>query len=190
MSASRSRWVRLEWDYAYSQRKKIIPYVLDGTPLPDVLANLVYVDSEDRNVGHANLLSAVLGEGFKPPDPTELFPGLWRAYLAIEGLGDATYDVELRKNGQLVGNGSMGQSGTFGDLARQLGFGHLLNMKIPLHGRWSYEDVTQILTLDITAVGFGTSKQEVIQITTTGRERQALRGQDLAGRPWIVQRLS
>lgn len=188
-TASRSRWVREEWEYAYDQKRKIVPYVLDGTPLPDVLDNLVYVESDDRSVGHANLLSAVFGRAFKPADSTELFPGLWRARLAMSGLGDATYDVELRKNGQLVGSGSMGQSGTFGDLARRTGFGHLLDMKIPLRGNWSYEDVTRVLTLDITADGFGTSNHEVIKITTTGRERQALHGQDLAGRPWTVQRV-
>lgn len=189
-SASRSTWVAEEWNYAYDQKKKILPYVLDSTSLPDVLDNLVYIDSDDRGVGHANLLTAVFGKTFKPADSTELFPGLWRARLAIEGLGDATYDVELRKNGQLLGNGSMGHSGVFGELARQSGFGQLLDMKIPLRGRWSYEDGTRTLTLDITAEGLGTSKQEVIKITTTGRERHALHGQDLAGRPWVVQRLS
>jgi hypothetical protein len=189
-TASRSRWIGEEWNYAYAEKKKILPYVLDGTPLPDLLDNLVYIDANDRDVGHANLLSAVFGRTFKPTDSTEMFPGLWRAQLAIGGLGDATYDVELRKNGQLLGSGSMGQSGIFGEIARQNGLGHLLNMKIPLRGRWSYEDRARVLTLDITADGFGTSNQEVITITTTGRERQALHGQDLAGRPWVVQRLS
>ncbi len=150
-SASRSKWVREEWNYAYDEKKKILPYRLDSTPLPDVLDNLVYIDSGDQGVGHANLLSAVFGRTFTPADPTELFPGLWRARLAIGGLGDTTYDVELRKNGQLVGSGSMGQSGIVGELARQTGHGHLLDMKIPLRGRWSYEDVARILTLDITA---------------------------------------
>ena len=189
-AASRSRWVREEWDYAYNQKKKILPYVLDGTPLPDVLDNLVYIESQDRKVGHANLLSAVFGKSFKPTNPAELFPGLWRARLALQGLGEATYDMELRKNGQLTGNGSMGQSGVFGQLALQGGFGHLLNMKIPLHGQWSYEDMTRILTLDITASGFGTTNHEVISIVTTGQERQALQGRDLAGRPWLVERLT
>lgn len=189
-SASQSAWVHEEWDYAYSERKKILPYVLDDTPLPDALENLVYVMGEDRSVGHANLLAAIFGKAFKPADSTELFPGLWRACLAIQGLADATYDLELRRNGQVVGSGSMGQSGMFGELARQAGFGNLLNMKIPIRGQWSYEDVARTLTLDMTAEGFGTSNHEVIKITTTGRERDALYGQDLASRPWMVQRVS
>jgi hypothetical protein len=116
-AASQSTWVHKEWDFAWEQRKRILPYVLDDTPLPDALANLVHVDAQDRNVSPANLLTAIFGKAYKPSDPTAVFRGLWRARLAIPGLGDATYDVELRKNGQLAGSGSMGRSGIFAQLA-------------------------------------------------------------------------
>src|SRR5262245_56265947 len=66
VNAGRSVWVKGEWNYAYDQRKKIIPYRLDGFPLPEGLDNLVYIDSDDRKLGHGKLLSAVFGREFRP----------------------------------------------------------------------------------------------------------------------------
>jgi hypothetical protein len=174
-TASQSMWVQEEWDYAYNLKKGILPYVLDGTPLPNVLEKLVYVDAQDRKIGHANLLSAVFGKAFTPPDPTELFPGLWGARHSFQGLRGAPYKLVMHKNGQLVLS-----SGVIGHMTSQDG---RPNMDIPILGEWSYDDVTRILTLYIP---FG-ADTEVIRITTTGRERQDLRGQSSIGRTWIFQ---
>ena len=46
----------------------------------------------------------------------------------------------------------------------------LLNLKLQIDGTWSYEEGTQILTMDTTAYGFGQSQHETISIRTTGRE--------------------
>src|SRR5262245_10581777 len=65
-SAAASSWVHNEWELAYDRRKKIIPYLLDGTHLPPPLDNLVYVDQTDAKVANANLLKAIFGGEFKP----------------------------------------------------------------------------------------------------------------------------
>ena len=87
-SASRSPWVHKEWDLAYELRKKIVPYRLDGTPLPEVLDHIVHVDSDDRRHGHARLLVAVFGRGFQPRDSSSMFPGEWRVTIDPQSLRD------------------------------------------------------------------------------------------------------
>jgi hypothetical protein len=190
MDADRSSWVKEEWNYAYDERKRIVPYRLDGCPLPEALENLVYIDLSDRRVGDGKLLSTIFGREFRPADPTEIYPGRWRAALAIAGLGAVTYDLELRANGQIVGAAQMGQSGVLGQLARGHGLDHLLNLKGRLRGQWTYDDVAQTLTLDITAELLGQSQREVIRISTTEKDHRALQGLDEVGRPWVVQRIS
>jgi hypothetical protein len=189
VSAVSSKWVQHEWNMAYELRKKIVPYVLDGTPLPPGLDNLVYIELKDRELGDAQLLTTIFGRDFAP-DPTTLFPGHWRASLDAFGMIQATYDLQLRANGQLEGEGGASQSGLAGQIAAQIGMGGLLTMRIPVHGSWSYDQGTQVLTLELSASGFGQQTHDTVKIRTTGREKQAISGQDLGGRMWTLQRLS
>jgi hypothetical protein len=188
-NASTSAWVRREWEAALDLRKKIIPYMLDGTPLPSVLEDRLFVDADDQRRAHAGLLRAVLGARFQPAQRTSLFPGRWRAELSIGGFGSSTYEIELRANGQVEGSAQMQSAGFLGDAARQFGFEHLLSSRIPVHGRWVYEDRADLLTLTLTAEGFGTAQTETIAIRATGRERGAIQGTDLGGRTWTLTRL-
>ena len=68
--------------------------------------------------------------------------------------------------------------------------GHFLNMNAPVRGKWTYEEVTEILTIDVTSEFMGQRSHQVLQIRTTGRERGQLHGRDLMGNVWGVQRLS
>ncbi|MCK4821247.1 hypothetical protein KA005_36110, partial [bacterium] len=116
-------------------------------------------------------------------------PGRWRASMDAFGMVQATYDLELRPNGQLEGEGGASQSGVAGELAAQMGMGGLFTMRIPVNGSWSYNRGTQTLTLEIYASGFGQQTHDTVRIRTTGRENQAISGQDLGGRMWSLQRL-
>lgn len=185
-----SEWVRREYNMAYELRKKIVPYVLDSTGLPDDLPVYVYVGPEDREHGDADLLGAIFWPGFRPPQDDGLFPGKWQATMDAFGAVQATYDLELRRNGQLEGEGGALQSGIAGELARQLGMGGLLSMRLPVHGSWSYDRGAKLLTLVINASGFGQANQDTVHVRTTGRESGAIQGQDLAGRIWTLQRVS
>jgi TIR domain len=186
--AASSPWVRRELQIAQDLKKKIIPYKLDFTPLPAALRDLVFVEASDQLHAHAILLEAVLGS--LPVDPTELFPGSWRAELIIGGVGQNNYDIELRKNGQVEGSARMQNAGVVVDLARLAGVEHVLATPIPVHGSWTYESTAKLLTLTLTAQGFGFMTTETIQIVATGRERGSIQGTDLAKRNWILTRLS
>jgi hypothetical protein len=187
-SAASSEWVGKEWNTAYDQRRKIIPYVVDGTSLPPGLSNLVYIGIKDRKLGDAQLLTAVFGPDFQP-DPTTLFPGRWRAVVDALGMGTGTYDLVLRPNGQMEGEGGIDPQGFIYQLAASQGMTGLLTTRLPVQGSWLYDRGAHVLTLDMTASGFGQTNREVVTIRATGRENQALTGQDLGGRTWTVQRM-
>jgi hypothetical protein len=189
-SARQSRWVDQEWNLAYDSRKKIVPYLLDSSLLPDALGDRVYIEADDRQRGNGQLLKAIFGRIFTPPDPSQIFPGRWQASLAVAGLGAATYDMDLRPNGQIVGTAKMEHAGVFGQLAHSSGLGHLLDMQGRLRGEWTYDDVAKALTLDITAELLGQTQREVIRISTVGSGQRGLQGLDGLGRPWMVQRVS
>jgi hypothetical protein len=189
-SAASSSWVQLEWDMAYDQRKKIIPYVLDSSPLPGALENLVYVESSDQGHGNAQLLTAVLGRDFRPDDPATLFPGLWQASVDALGLVQGAYEFELRHNGQVEGTGGVASTGMAGQMAAQMGMGDLLSMRIPFHGSWTYNQGSQTLTIETsTEIVFGQKQNDTIRIHATGREKGSITGQDLAGRTWKLWRV-
>lgn len=185
--AASSEWVQREWDMAYELRKKIVPYVLDGTRLPRTLENLLFIELKDQEVGNAQLLTTVFGKEFTP-NATTLFPGRWQATMNALGMVTATYDLELRANGQLEGEGGASQSGVAGELARQMGVEQILKMRVQVHGSWSYDKRTKTLTLVIGASGFGQQTEDTVKIQTTGRESGAITGHDLAGRTWTLQR--
>lgn len=186
-NAVASAWVGKEWDLAYELRKKIVPYLLDSTSLPPALDNLVYVNLDDHEHGNSELLRAIFGREYRP-DPTTLFPGSWHASVDAFGIARGSYDLELRSNGQVEGEGGMEQGALADGLAQSMGFGNIMNMRFPIAGSWSYEQGTQLLTLNITAYGFGQQNTDVVRIRTTGKEQGAIQGQDLTGRVWTVQR--
>ena len=83
----------------------------------------------------------------------------------------------------------MQPAGILGDAARQFGFEHVLSTKIPVHGEWTYDDRADLLTVTLTAAGFGAVQTETIRIRATGRERGAIQGKDFGGRPWTLTRV-
>ena len=185
--ADQSEFVWWEWQRAQMLMKGLIPYVLDATALPDQLKGLVYIDRSDRKHGHADLLRTILGHQWKP-DSTTPFPGLWHAELSLSGLGEAEYALELRANGQIIGQGRIKQSGLMGGLAQSLGVSGVLSMEIPLSGTWSYDDRERILELDITGTLMGKTNRDVVKIRATGKEKGWLQGQSLGGLPWRLRR--
>jgi hypothetical protein len=188
-SAAASAWVQREWETAHKWGKKIIPYVLDGTPLPYLLNELVYVNASDLQHGNAKLLKAVLGRGVQV-DPRTLFPGLWEATVDAFGMAQGTYNFELRENGQVEGEGGISNSGLAGQLAGQMGMSGLMSMRIPLHGSWSYDRGSKTLTIETsTSVVFGQQQNDTIRIRATGHEKGAITGEDLAGRTWTLRRM-
>ena len=187
-SAASSAWVRAEWDMAYDLSKKIIPYVLDGTAFPSTPENLLYLDAGDREHADAGLLRSIFGNDFRPEDTTTLFPGRWQAIVDVLGIGQAIFELELRENGQLEGTGFLSNSGLIGGLADET-MRRLLERQIPVYGKWSYDQVTQALTLNTTASILGQEQHDTVRILATGREEGAISGEDLGGRFWKLQRV-
>ena len=183
-NAASSDWVMKEWNMAYDLRKKIVPYVLDGTPLPNPLDNLVYLEVGDREHADAKLLRTIIGP--VPPPPT-LFPGRWQASVDALGMGGATFELELRENGQVEGTGRLSKSGLIGGLADET-LRQLMEMDVPIHGSWSYDQVTKVLTLETSTSILGQKQDDTVKIKTTGREK-AIVGEDLGGRSWKLQRV-
>ena len=187
-SAAASDWVDKEWNTAYELRRKIVPYCLDSASLPPALENLVYPDRKDAQVAHAGLLHAVFGKDFSPPR-TEIFPGRWRLTLSAFGLGTATYELELRPNGQVTGSAKMDEGGAVGEMMRSVGTSDLLNVRSNITGTWEYEEHTEILTLDFAAHGLGQEFRETVQVRMTGREVGEIQGKDFSGRAYAIRRL-
>jgi hypothetical protein len=109
--------------------------------------------------------------------------------MAIAGMGDVTYDLQLHANGQISGQGHMGSSGIIGAIAGQHGLGSLLNTSIRCQGHWTYDDIARRLDLDLEAVGLGQHQREVIQMNMQGTEKRVT-GRDTFGRTWRFQRSS
>ena len=186
MNAAQSVWVNDEWNTAYAQRKKIVPYLLDSTRRPLLLQNLVHVDQKDQQLAHNGLLTAVFGPGVSR---VGLFPGTWQVKLTVGGLGSATYTIELRRNGQITGTGGIDGGGMLGQMMAASGMANLLDIQSSISGSWGYDDHTQILTLNMTAHGLGQSFQETIHVQTTGEERGEISGVDFSGRSYALRRM-
>jgi len=58
-AARKSEWVEEEWTNAKSLKRKIIPCLLDKTPLPGILANKAYLDFSDTEQGISQLAHAL-----------------------------------------------------------------------------------------------------------------------------------
>jgi hypothetical protein len=72
-AASQSHWVKLEWTNALALRKTIIPCLVDHqTPLPAMLANVLYVDCRDFERGFMQLRQALHLD--QPATKSEPFP--------------------------------------------------------------------------------------------------------------------
>ena len=185
--AADSAWVIREWNSAYELRRRIVPYVLDETPLPAGLENVVYIELKDRQLGDSNLLRSIFGKDFVP-DPTTLFPGHWNVTIDAYGLVQGKYDLNLRQNGQIEGDSSIDENSQVAQMMRQMGVGGLADMHVPVHGTWSYDRNTQSLNLEMSASGFGQSTTERITIQASGREKNAITGKDFQGRTWKLWR--
>jgi len=181
--AASSKWVGKEWDLAWNLHKRIVPYVLDGTPLPSALSNFVHVDGRaDRQTADAGLL------GIFGVEPGGVFPGMWQIDIDAYGLAGGVYRVELHKNGQLSGTGKMKGGGVLGPGLAELGLQNLLNIEFRVEGSWSFEPGTRILTINLVVHGLGQVQRESVQIHAPGRAR-VLGGKDMEGRTYTLKRL-
>jgi hypothetical protein len=153
--------------------------------LPAALEHIRYIERGDADRAHGDLLGAVFGKYEARPD--EMFPGKWRLRIIVQPFGSATYDLELRKNGQINGTGQLDAGGMLGAIAGP-GMGHILNMKGAVTGTWSYEAQSKALDLDLTARMMGQTKSERIQIIVKSM-RSKLAGRDLSGRDFELERM-
>lgn len=188
-TACTSVWVDREWNTAYNGRKKIVPYKLDGTRLPQQLDNLIYVDRSDRDHSNAMLLEAVFGRGRVPVREDQVFPGRWKAVCRVPGVVGGSYDLELRRNGQVTGSGRMEAAGIFGDMMAAEGIQKLLKMDLLVRGNWSYDGTAKVLTIEMIVTGLGETQRDVITIQTTGYAGGAIQGQDLGTRTWTFEKV-
>ncbi|MEW8003971.1 MAG: hypothetical protein AB2827_14450 [Candidatus Thiodiazotropha sp.] len=154
-----------------------------------MLENVVYVETSDQDHANNQLLRAVFGPGFSPPDPSTLFPGRWVANVDALGIVQGNYELELRANGQVEGNGGVSDTGIAGEIARELGMSNLLTTRITVHGSWSYSRGAKLLTIEITtSIVTGQQQKDTIRNRTTGHEKGEITGEDFAGRTWTLRR--
>lgn len=64
-TASKSRWVELEWNAAINAHKKIIPCLLDNTKLTTILAGMAYIDFRSFDQGSSDLLRTLKNFGLE-----------------------------------------------------------------------------------------------------------------------------
>jgi len=58
-SSSQSNWVKLEWTNAVALDKRIVPLLLDDTPLPSILSHKTYISSKNPDQRKSELLRAL-----------------------------------------------------------------------------------------------------------------------------------
>jgi len=177
----RSEFVAWEWQCALRLMKPILPYVLDETPLPNALKMIVHIDRSDREHGYAELLRAILGRQWKP-DTTTLFPGLWYAEVNILEILEASYELELRANGQVIGHVSLKQP-------QRWGLPGVYATQIPMTGTWTHDERERVLELRTIAHLMGQVHSDVVRIRTTGKEEGWLHAQTEAGFSWRMKRV-
>jgi len=184
-----SGWVDREWNLAYERRKKIVPYCLDETQLPEALSNMIFISNDDRDHGHVGLLQAVFGKSFLPSTSSP-FPGKWR--MEAQQMGNAAwYEFELTPAGQLSGTGGCyldrGQAAIAMNQLRLINpvaaatLAETLGHPFAINGSWSYDDREQTLTLDVEILLFGQKGNGRFQFATRSCETGELVGRDATG---------
>ena len=103
-AASRSRFVKSEWQAAYHLHKRIIPCTLDDTALPPFLLSPIFCDfHRSYEKGLATMLSVLTGQAKAPPKPTRRRPAAPASRLGgiIRQISEQQYKVleELGRNG-------------------------------------------------------------------------------------------
>jgi hypothetical protein len=187
--AARSRWVENEWRMARGLPRTIVPYVLDPEPLPPDLADLVYVNWQDSQLGYGALLKAVIGPDFFPSQPRP-FPGRWRVVLEIPGIGSATYVLDLRRNGQITGRGGIDAAGPFGQMLAGAGLADFLAFELDVRGAWQYDEGSRLLLLEMSANGMGRTFDETLRIRIDLPATGPIQGRDPGGRSYVITRLA
>lgn len=195
-AAAESEWVEKEWEAAFELRKRIIPYILDSSSLPDALQNFVYVNRNDEEHGHAELFRAVFGRLLENPKGVDIFPGHWVATVQQGGTGNqAVATLELRPNGQVRGESQIEKTGGIGlidQIIRNSPYGYLgatdlYFQRVPLQGRWSYTSGGG-LRLKLVQSSMGQVLSKEVTVHTTGKKKDTLHGLDKDGNMWTLRR--
>ena len=180
--AAHSEWVEKEWKLALEQSKKIVIYKLDSAPNPSPFLNVVHITPEDQKRSDAELVRAVFGRDYVPSG--RVFPGHWQMEVAIPNLGRAIFQVELRRNGQIVGSGKYEAGGVvYPDRASR----HVSKQRYPVNGDWTYDARERFLNMKMLAQATN-SQPESIRIYVEGGGTHELRVSDEGGRVWVLQR--
>ena len=190
--SAQSEWVEREWMTAFESKKRIIPYVLDSTELPDALENFVYVFKTDQEHGNAELFRAIFGKVLEDPVGVTVYPGSWKAELIPpDRSGEVVYRLELKSNGQITGESELKQTGPLGwaagEAGRELGVNlGFMFQPTPMEGKWSYR--SGMLSLDLVQFGHGQRLPFSIQVHTTDKRPNVLYGTGPAGTKVTLRR--
>jgi TIR domain/Protein of unknown function (DUF1566) len=87
--SAQSFWVSQEWESAFQLQKRIIPCVLDGTPLPALLRSKLYLNFSPYETGYAPLCRS-LGVEPKIATPAPLPPSTLQPQHVEFPVGDQT----------------------------------------------------------------------------------------------------
>lgn len=194
-AAVESEWVEKELEAAFELRKRIIPYTLDSSVLPDALQNFVYVNRDDEEHGHAELLRAVFGRLLEKPAGIDIFSGHWIATAYQGGTGNQViFRLELRPNGQVRGESQAQKAGGLGlaiDILRLSPYGHLgltdlFLQRIPLRGTWAYTSGGG-LRLKLVQKAMGQVFPTEVTVHTSSKKSGALHGHDKDGNMWSLR---
>ena len=80
--SSKSRWVSMEWEVALTMNKRIIPCIIDKTPLPSILSPYLYVSFISRYDGFQKL-KKYFNDKFEPSRINEFETKEYKESLSI-----------------------------------------------------------------------------------------------------------
>jgi len=192
-AAADSEWVEKEWGAAFEMKKRIIPYIIDSSTLPDALENFVHITQDDEERGNAELLRAVFGRVLEAPKGVDMFPGYWVATIEMPdgSKNEMVYKLELRSNGQVSGVTQAKKTGMLGvthELLRQHGFDYgIMFQPYPVHGKWSYKPGSG-LKLNLIYSAFGKKMPVDIEVHTSGKKENVLHGMGPGATKWTLRR--
>ena len=109
--------------------------------------------------------------------------------MEANGIASASYELELRPNGQVTGSGRFDDAGLLAEIMAHEGLGNLHNRNVKIIGQWSHDYTTDSLTIELNSNVSSPTNRNVVTVQMSGYESGAIQGQDGAGQFWSFERL-
>lgn len=205
--------VRAEVGAALSKKVTIVPVLVGGASMPRTdqlprdlrgLSNINAITVSDRSFSiDVDVLIQTIArtqQAFAPVNvASEIYAGQWEVCKTNYGMAPVTLNLELRRDGTLVGRlagmgGGAGQMltafGQLPDLAGIMGPLNQLVGQITYRGTWRYDSASKLLTLQLVGQVPGIpAASETWQMTITGEDRGVYLAVDQALMQYTLKRV-